>query len=80
MLVSMYVHLIEYMSYLQSQKRHRMGEFFLSHWLQHGIPMFVFEGFPDVVERKSSIGLTREGIVFFHLLYWCNMSSLRLHF
>ena len=55
---------------LQSQKRNNMGKvFFLLHCLLHGgIVMFTSDGFPDVLERKSSISLTGGGISFFHLL------------
>ena len=66
---------------LQSQKRHRRGEVFHpSHLLHGGMEMFGFEGLPEILERKSSIGLMKEGISFFHLLYWCIASSLRLCF
>ena len=54
--------------------------FLLSHLLHGGIVMFVFEGFPEVLVRRSSIGLTREGIILFHSLYWWIASSLRLRF
>ena len=66
---------------LQYQKRNSMGKvFFLLHLLHGGIVMFAFDGFPDVLERKSSINLTRGGISFLHLLEWCITSPLRLCF
>ena len=59
---------------LQSKKRNNMGKVFLLHCLLHGgIVMFTSDGFPDVLEWKSSIS-------FFHLLNWCITSSPRLCF